>query len=120
MGTIKKALLIVDDTSADLILEDGSYAFIWISEGKVVKCDLHQGRIERALVQGDVINDVANEKCDKQYFQEWEQTIIDNKVINDVIEWLAVGTSLSDYNLLTVAVDKCDFNNEVNTFLNLK
>ena len=115
----KNALFIKGESNADLILEDGSYAFFWRIDG-MVKCDLHQGRIERKLLPDDKINDVANEICDKQYFQEWSQFTNENIILNEVIEWLWVGMSLSDFTVKTIDAKSCDIANEVNTFLNLK
>jgi hypothetical protein len=115
----KKALLIKGETDADLILDDGSYAFFWLVDG-IVKCDLHQGRIERKLLVDDEIGEVANEKCDKMYFQEWNQFTLENTMLNEAIEWLCVGKSLSDFTVKTIDAKTCDFNEEVNTFLNLK
>ena len=118
----KRALLIRQGNDADLILHDGSYAFFWAIDG-LVKCDLHQGRIERALTGDDKIEDVANEICDKQYYQEWNQFTLQDVLINEAIEWLCVGSSLKDFSLTVIdntEANPIDFNEVVNTFLNLK
>ena len=115
----KKALLIKGETNADLILEDGSYAFFRLVEG-MIKCNLHQGRIERKLLLNDEIGEVANEICDKMYFQEWNRFTPEDTMINEVIEWLWVGMNLSDFTVKTIDAKSCDITEEINSFLNLK
>lgn len=114
-----KALYIMGDADADLILDDGGYAYIWLIDG-LVKCDLHQGRIARAIEPDEKIEDVANELCDKQYYQEWVSDVVTDEMIDEIIAWLCVGMTKSDFEMKSIAIDEKEFNNEVNTFLNLK
>lgn len=113
-----KALLLYNGNDADLIIEDGGYAFLYQADG-VIHLDLYQGRIERPLGPDDKIEDIALESSDKTYWQAFDESSINNHMIDQAIQWLCVGMEFDDFDIIEVDATKVDYNKTVNEFLNL-
>jgi hypothetical protein len=94
-----KVLLIKNEDSFDLIVEDGGYAFIWNIDNKI-KVDLHQGRIESHLGDDDEIAEVLT--TDKNYFQEFEGNELTDEMLDDILNWLVTGATLNDFEITRV------------------
>lgn len=114
-----KALLIYNGNDADLIIEDGGYAFLYLADG-VIHLDLYQGRIERKIGPDDKIEDIAMEHCDKTYWKAFDESSINNGMIDEAIQWLCTGMEFDDFDIIEVDATKVDYNKTVNEFLNLE
>ena len=114
-----KALLIFNGKDADLILEDGGYAFLYLnpSDDKI-HIDLYQGRITRTLNTEDNIEDAALECSYKTYHMNTEESEVNDNVLTKAIEWLSVGNSLEDFDIER-SVNCDNIHQIVNNFLNL-
>jgi len=113
-----KVLLIIDDNDTDLIVEDGGYACFYTVDGKV-KVDLHQGRITEPISDERTPEDIVHDNCDKQYFDEIDGDILTDELLERTLQWLVVGSSLDDFKVIRKSITEIDYNEEINSFLNL-
>lgn len=116
-----KALIINQSVDTDLILEDGSYAFIYFADDKI-KVNLYQGRITTKLTEDNKIEDACLENSYKVYYKEYFATRSMKEVIEYAVNWLTASKNIEftthtalEYQNSTVE----DYYETINKFLNL-
>jgi hypothetical protein len=113
-----KVLVIKNGGDIDIIVEDGSYAFLYDTEESWL-LNLYQGRIERAIADFDPSEDVATSKTDKMYVKEYGLDSELPFMINEALNWLCVGETDFEIEYKTVKFNEDSFL-LINEFLKLK
>lgn len=114
-----KVLLIEFMNGMDLIVSDGGYACFYRADG-MVKVDLHQGRIVSPISDDDgmTVEGIVHDDCDKQYFDEIDGDVVTDDFLEKTLQWLVMGSTINDFDIIRKSIDDINYNKEINTFLN--